>query len=58
MADLIIEDCPWIFMYQPMGYALVHNWLKNYNPHDFPYGMDKYRRADNALWSEWKAEYK
>ena len=54
MADLIIEDCPWIFMYQPMGYALVHNWLKNYVPHDFPYGMGKYRRADNALWGEWK----
>ena len=55
MADLIIEDCPWIFMYQPMSYALIHNWLKNYVPHDFPYGMGKYRRADNALWNEWKA---
>lgn len=55
MADLIIEDCPWIFMYQPMSYALIHNWLKNYKPHDFPYGMTKYRRADNALWEEWKS---
>ena len=58
MADLIIEDCPWIFMYQPMSYALVHNWLRNYNPHDFPYGMTKYRRVDNTLWNEWKAEHK
>ena len=58
MADLVIEDCPWIFMHQPMSYALIHNWLKNYKSHDFPYGMVKYRRADNALWNEWKAEYK
>jgi ABC-type transport system substrate-binding protein len=58
MADIIIEDCPWIFQYQPMSYALIHNWLKNYKPHDFPYGMVKYRRADNTLWNEWKAEQK
>ncbi len=58
MADIIIEDCPWIFMNQPMSYALIHNWLKNFKHHDFPYGMVKYRRADNALWNEWKQEYK
>ena len=58
MADIVIEDCPWIFMHQPMSYALIHNWLKNYKSHDFPYGMVKYRRADNELWDEWKAEYK
>lgn len=58
MADLVIEDCPWIFMYQPMSYALVHNWLKNYVSHDFPYGMVKYHRTDNRLWAEWKQEHK
>lgn len=55
MADIVIEDCPWIFMHQPMSYALVHHWLKNYKSHSFPYGMTKYRRADNRLWNEWKA---
>lgn len=58
MADLVIEDCPWIFMHQPMSYALVHNWLKNYKSHAFPYGMTKYRRVDNPLWNEWKQEHK
>jgi oligopeptide transport system substrate-binding protein len=58
MADLIIEDCPWIFMHQPMSYALVHNWLKNYSAHAFPYGMSKYRRADNRLWNQWKKNHK
>ena len=54
MADIVIEDCPWIFKYQPMSYALKHNWLKNFKNHDFPYGMGKYRRVDNILWNEWK----
>lgn len=58
MADIVIEDCPWIFMYQPMSYALVHNWLNNYKAHSFPYGMTKYRRVDNRDWNEWKAENK
>lgn len=54
MVDLVIEDCPWIFLYQPMDFAVVHNWLKNYSLHDFPYTMAKYRRVDNAAWDEWK----
>ena len=57
MADMVVEDCPWIFMHQPMSYALVHNWLENYKPHAFPYGMTKSRRADNRLWDEWTAEH-
>jgi len=56
MADITIEDCPWIFMYQPMDFAVIHGWLKNYSLHDFPYGMAKYRRVDNADWNRWKAQ--
>lgn len=58
MADIIIEDCPWIFMYQPMSYALIHDWLKNFKKHSFSYGMTKYRRTDNETWNQWKAEHK
>lgn len=54
MADLVIEDCPWIFLYQPMDFAVVHNWLKNFSLHDFPYTMTKYRRVDNQAWNHWK----
>jgi ABC-type transport system substrate-binding protein len=57
MADIVIEDCPWIFMYQPKEFAVVHNWLKNYSLHDFPYTMVKYRRVDNQAWDEWKAKH-
>jgi len=54
MVDIVIEDCPWVFLYQPMDFAVIHNWLKNYSLHDFPYTMVKYRRVDNAAWENWK----
>ncbi|MDD3276365.1 MAG: ABC transporter substrate-binding protein, partial [Kiritimatiellales bacterium] len=56
MADIIIEDCPWIFLYQPMDFAVIHDWLKNYSLHDFPYTIVKYRRVDNVVWDQWKAK--
>jgi len=56
MAGIIVEDCPWIFMYQPMSFALKHNWVENYFPHDFPYGMGKYYRVNPAVWQDWKRE--
>ncbi|NOU35395.1 MAG: hypothetical protein HOO88_01260 [Kiritimatiellaceae bacterium] len=56
MADIVIEDCPWVFLYQPMDFAVTHNWLKNFSLHDFSYTMTKYRRIDNAAWNEWKAK--
>ncbi len=48
MAALVVEDCPWIFEQHPLSYALTHAWLKNYKPHDFPYGMGKYYAIDTA----------
>ncbi len=57
MAGVIVEDCPWIFMYQPMGYALKHSWLENYVSHDFPYGMGKYRRVNNNARKAWFESY-
>jgi ABC-type transport system substrate-binding protein len=57
MADIVIDDCPWIFMYQPMEFAVIHDWLKNYSLHDFPYTMVKYRRVDNAAWENWKKKH-
>jgi len=55
MADIVIEDCPWIFMHHPMAYGLHHQWLDNYKPHDFPYGMAKYRKIDIEARRRWKA---
>lgn len=54
MAAIVVEDCPWIFMHHPMSYALTHSWLKNYKPHDFPYGMGKYRNIDAEGRLRWR----
>lgn len=42
MVDLLIEDCPWIFMHQPIDYILTNRRIQNYVPHAFPGGMIKY----------------
>jgi oligopeptide transport system substrate-binding protein len=57
MADIIAEDCPWIFMHHPMTHGLHHGWLRNYKPHDFPYGMSKYRRIDVDARREWQGTH-
>jgi ABC-type transport system substrate-binding protein len=54
MADLVVEDCPWIFTHYPLAYGLTQPWLKNYYPHDFPYGMVKYYRVDSEARREAK----
>ncbi|HQQ04883.1 MAG TPA: ABC transporter substrate-binding protein [Kiritimatiellia bacterium] len=46
MAAMVEEDCPWIFMHHPMTYVLHHDRLRNYAPHDFPYGMEKHFRLE------------
>ncbi len=46
MADIVIEDCPWIFTSTPVSFGLHHPWVKNYKHHDFPYGMVKYYKID------------
>jgi ABC-type transport system substrate-binding protein len=57
MADIVIEDCPWVFMHHPLAYGLHHAWLRNYKAHDFPYGMVKYTRVDVDMRREWKATH-
>ncbi|MCF7849703.1 MAG: hypothetical protein K9M45_12705 [Kiritimatiellales bacterium] len=58
MADIVIEDAPWIFTYQRLTYALTQSWLKNFKIHIFPYGMTKYRRIDPLIQQEWKKRYR
>jgi len=54
MAAVVMEDCPWLFEQHPMVYGLHHRWLKNYKPHDFPYGMSKYHTVDGEDRRQWK----
>jgi oligopeptide transport system substrate-binding protein len=57
MARIVIEDCPWIFEYQSMSFALVHGWLENFEPHDFPYGMGIYRNMNLEKRRQWMKEF-
>lgn len=57
MADIVVEECPWIFTANPLAYGLHHDWIRNYKYHDFPYGMTKYYKIDLAARARWKAEY-
>jgi ABC-type transport system substrate-binding protein len=44
MERIVMEDCPWLFLHHSMQFSLRHPWVRNYKPHDFPYGMIKYYR--------------
>ncbi len=44
MQAILREDCPWLFLHFPRAYSLHPARLQNYQPHDFPYGMEKYLR--------------
>ncbi len=45
---IVLEDCPAAFLNHRVAYVLHHDWLKNYKPHVFQYGLAKYRRIDMA----------
>lgn len=44
----VLEDCPNVCTLHRVRYILYHDWLGNYKPHGFPFGMWKYRKADGA----------
>ncbi len=43
---VVLEDCPTVCTLHRVRYILYHNWLGNYKPHVFPFGMWKYRKVD------------
>lgn len=46
--QVVVRDCPAVFLMHGVAYVLHHDWLKNYKPHAFGYGLSKYRRIDNT----------
>ena len=46
MANIVVEDCPWIFMTHPLSFGLFQPWLKNFKPHDFPYPNIKFYKVE------------
>jgi ABC-type transport system substrate-binding protein len=44
MVKILVEDCPWIFMHQPVDTVLVGPRVDQYVPHAFPGGMTRHLR--------------
>jgi len=51
---IVVEDCPAVFLLHGVAYVLQHDWIFNYKPHAFGYGLTKYRRIDSVRRSSYK----
>ena len=51
---VVLEDCPAVCTLHRVRYILHHEWLGNYKPHVFPFGVWKYRKADGAKRAAYK----
>jgi oligopeptide transport system substrate-binding protein len=49
LADMVMEDSPWILLDYPLAFGLQQNWLKNYKFHAFPYANMKFYKTDAPL---------
>jgi len=43
---VVVDDCPAVFLLHGVAYVLHHDWVYNYKPHVFGYGISKYVRID------------
>ena len=46
--EIVMEDCPWVFTHINKAYSLVRPTVGNYQPTDFPYGVEKYYQYLNT----------
>jgi ABC-type transport system substrate-binding protein len=51
---IVVEDVPAIFLMHGVAFVLQHDWIYNYKPHAFGYGLAKYRRIDTAQRAAYK----
>ncbi len=46
MERILVNDIPCVPMVHRVAFVLHYDWLKNYKPHAFGYGLAKYQRLD------------
>lgn len=51
---IVVDDCPAAFLLHGVAFVLYHDWVANYKPHAFGYGLAKYRRVDIAKRAAYK----
>ncbi len=44
-AAVVLEDCPWILTGHPLAFSVRQARLRNFRPHDFPWGLEKFWRV-------------
>ena len=49
LANIVIDDSPWILLDYPLAFGLEQPWLKNYKFHAFPYPNMKFYKTDPTL---------
>lgn len=52
MAEIVRQDCPWIFHADRMDFVLRQPWTANYKFHPLAMGLEKYHRVDGAARAE------
>lgn len=57
MRALLEEECPWIPLFHPESYALVHGWVRNAKPLGMSFSTLKYRDVDPGLRAERRREW-
>jgi ABC-type transport system substrate-binding protein len=53
MQNIVLEDCPWIFMLYPVQYQLYHGWEQKPWLSDYGYGYAQYTRINYAARTAW-----
>lgn len=48
MNDIVREDAPWVWAFNPKSYSLYHKWYKNVKPNLMANNTMKYKRVDPA----------
>ena len=46
MEQIVQEDCPAVFLVHRVAFVLHYDWLENYKPHVFGYGLLKYQKVN------------
>ncbi len=49
MQQIVVDDLPCVFTLHRVAFILRYDWMKNYKPHVFGYGLGKYRNLDAEL---------
>ena len=55
MEQIVVDDLPCVFSSHRVSYLLHYQWMKNYKPHVYGYGLMKYQNIDAELRRKLKA---